>query len=178
MSKDYDVSSISGSDNEDERDTSLHGRNREFGGISKNKIFMQLQNGERVSVWKCLLLNESERISFGSDKSLDMDVAGVMYLTPKVVIEKLKYVLHEPRDNSRLRIVLLSKGGHFAGCVFDGNSVVAHKTFHRLVPCFRKFFVELSEMFNRLASLANEKIDAIIINMIMHESHHFMNLCE
>ncbi|KAL8495454.1 hypothetical protein ACS0TY_019555 [Phlomoides rotata] len=133
LSKDYDVSSISGSDNEDERETSLPDRHREFGGISKNKIFIQLQNGERVSVWKCLLLSESERISFETDKSLDMDVGGVVYVTPKVVIEKLKYILHEPRDNSRLRIVLLARGGHFAGCVFDGNALVAHKTFHRYV---------------------------------------------
>lgn len=153
LSKDYDVSSISGSDDEDERDATLRDRRREFGGISKNKIFLQLQNGERVSVWKCLLLNESERISFETDKSFNMDGE----LTPKMVIEKLKYVLHEPRDNSRLRIILLAKGGHFAGCVFDGNSLVAHKTFHRLVPC--------------IIFLRNERIDAIFMIMIMHDSH-------
>ncbi|KAK6119409.1 hypothetical protein DH2020_046849 [Rehmannia glutinosa] len=134
LCKDYDVSSISGSEDEDERETSLLAeRQREFGGISKSKIFIELQNGERVSIWRNLLLNESENISFETDKSLVMDGAGVLYLTQREVIEKLKYILHEPRDNTRLRIVLLAKGGHFAGCVFDGNSLVAHKTFHRYV---------------------------------------------
>ncbi|XLS51920.1 hypothetical protein HN51_012597 [Arachis hypogaea] len=31
----------------------------------------------------------------------------------------------------KVRIVLLASGGHFAGCVFDGDAVVAHTTFHR-----------------------------------------------
>ncbi|KAK4418746.1 Ankyrin repeat and zinc finger domain-containing protein 1 [Sesamum alatum] len=132
--KDYDVSSISGSEDEDERETSLPpDRQRESGGVSKSKIFVQLQNGERVSVWRCLLLDESEHVSFETDKLLVVDGAGDTYLTQREVIEKLKYILHEPRDNTHLRIVLLARGGHFAGCVFDGNSLVAHKTFHRYV---------------------------------------------
>lgn len=135
LSKDYDVSSISGSDDEDERETSiLSDRKRECGGLSKRKICIQLKDGEIVSVWKCLFLDESDSISYDMDKPHFMDGAGVVYLTPKEVIEKLRYILHEPRDNSRLRIVLLARGGHFAGCVFDGNSLVVHKTFHRLVP--------------------------------------------
>lgn len=93
-----------------------------------------MKGGEIVSVWKCLLLDESDSISYETDKPHFMDEGGVVYLTPKEVVEKLKSILHEPRDNFRLRIVLLAKGGHFAGCVFDGNSLVAHKTFHRLVP--------------------------------------------
>ncbi|KAH6830820.1 zinc finger protein-like protein [Perilla frutescens var. hirtella] len=133
LSKDYDVSSISGTDDEDEREASiLADRQREFGRLSKSKIFIQLKNGEIISVWKCLLLDESNSISYETDKHA-MDVAGVVYLTPREVVEKLKYILHEPRDNSRLRIVLLARGGHFAGCVFDGSSLVAHKTFHRYV---------------------------------------------
>lgn len=135
LSKDYDVSSISGSDDEDERDTSLLGdRKREFGGLSKRKICIKLKDGEIVSVLKCLFLDDSDSISYDTDKPHFMDGAGVVYLTPREVIEKLRYIVHEPRDNSRLRIVLLARGGHFAGCVFDGNSLVAHKTFHRLVP--------------------------------------------
>ncbi|KAL0379636.1 UNVERIFIED_CONTAM: Ankyrin repeat and zinc finger domain-containing protein 1 [Sesamum angustifolium] len=134
LCKDYDVSSISGSEDEDERETSLPpDKQQESGGVSKSKIFIQLQNGERVSVWRCLLLDESEHVSFETDKLLVMDGAGDTYLTQREVIEKLKYALHEPRDNTCLRIVLLARGGHFAGCVFDGNSLVAHKTFHRYV---------------------------------------------
>ncbi|PIN23779.1 Ankyrin repeat protein [Handroanthus impetiginosus] len=133
LCKDHDVSSISGSDDEEESQTSLLDRQRESGGSLRSKIFIQLQNGERVSVWRCLLLDESEHISFEIDKPLVTDVARDVYLTQREVIEKLKYVLHEPRDNTCLRIVLLARGGHFAGCVFDGNSLVAHKTFHRYV---------------------------------------------
>ncbi|KAG6403249.1 hypothetical protein SASPL_135466 [Salvia splendens] len=134
LSKDYDVSSISGSDDEDERETSLLGdRKREFGGLSKRKICIKLKDGEIVSVLKCLFLDDSHSISYDTDKPHFMDGAGVVYLTPREVIEKLRYIVHEPRDNSRLRIVLLARGGHFAGCVFDGNSLVAHKTFHRYV---------------------------------------------
>ncbi|KAL1543447.1 ankyrin repeat and zinc finger domain-containing protein 1-like isoform X2 [Salvia divinorum] len=134
LSKDYDVSSISGSDDEDERETSLLGdKKREFSGLSKRKICIKLKDGEIVSVLKCLFLDDSDSISYETDKPHFMDGAGVLYLTPKEVIEKLRYIVHEPRDNSRLRIVLLARGGHFAGCVFDGNSLVAHKTFHRYV---------------------------------------------
>ncbi|XP_047975664.1 ankyrin repeat and zinc finger domain-containing protein 1 isoform X2 [Salvia hispanica] len=134
LSKDYDVSSISGSDDEDERETSLLGdRKREFSGLSKRKICIKLKDGEIVSVLKCLFLDDSDSISYDTDKPHFMDGAGVVNLTPREVIEKLRYIVHEPRDNSRLRIVLLARGGHFAGCVFDGNSLVAHKTFHRYV---------------------------------------------
>ncbi|GER57484.1 ankyrin repeat and zinc finger domain-containing protein [Striga asiatica] len=134
LCKDYDVSSISGSDDEDEREIGLlSDRQREFGGFLKSKILIELQNGERVSIWKCLLLDESENISFEDDKSVSTDRAGVTHLTQKEVSEKLKYVLREPRDGTCVRIVLLARGGHFAGCVFDGNSLLAHKTFHRYV---------------------------------------------
>lgn len=146
LSKDYDVSSISGSDDEDEREAStLSDRQREFGLLSKRKICVQLEGGEIVSIWKCLLLNESDSISYETDKPHFMDGGGVVSLTPKEVVEKLKSILHEPRDNTRLRIVLLAKGGHFAGCVFDGNSLVAHKTFHRLISQFSASKVHLND---------------------------------
>lgn len=132
LCKDYDVSSISGSEDEEERETSLHADlQRGPAGISKRKLYIQLQNGERISIWRSLILDESEHVSFEGNKSVVMDRAGNMHLNPEEVIEKLNYVLNEPRDNTKLRIVLLATGGHFAGCVFDGNSLVAHKTFHR-----------------------------------------------
>ncbi|KAL3616579.1 hypothetical protein CASFOL_039969 [Castilleja foliolosa] len=130
LCKDYDVSSISGSEDEDEKENN---RQHEFVGISKRKIFMELQNGERVSLWRCLLLDESENILFETDRPLITNEAGVIYLSQREVIEKLKYIVREPRDSTCLRIVLLARGGHFAGCVFDGSSLVAHKTFHRYV---------------------------------------------
>ena len=57
---------------------------------------------------------------------------GENVLNENEVIERLKSLTLEPRNNSSLRIVLLASGGHFAGCVFDGDELVAHKTFHRL----------------------------------------------
>ncbi|KAJ9680903.1 hypothetical protein PVL29_020033 [Vitis rotundifolia] len=127
--KDYDISSISGS--EDEVDKGSWAQNDMHKGSDENvkrKLFIQLQTGEKVSLWKCLVLDESENILYENDPGCCMP-----YLKESDVIEKLKTVIHEPRDNTHLRVVLLASGGHFAGCVFDGNSVVAHKTFHRYV---------------------------------------------
>ncbi|KAI8027449.1 Ankyrin repeat and zinc finger domain-containing protein 1 [Camellia lanceoleosa] len=133
--RDYDISSISGSEDEDERGS--FPQNNVHSGLSrsvKQKLYIHLPKGERVSIWKCLLLNEADNILFENDKLVAGDDGGFMRcLREKEVIEKLKFLIHEPRDNTHLRILLLASGGHFAGCVFDGNSVVAHKTFHRYV---------------------------------------------
>ncbi|KAG4992781.1 hypothetical protein JHK87_026238 [Glycine soja] len=87
----------------------------------KPKLFFRLQTGQRVSVWKCLIMNVTENVLYDNEKAENQ------------VVEKLKSLTAEPRDNTYLRIVLLASGGHFAGCVFDGDAVVAHKTFHRYV---------------------------------------------
>lgn len=137
--KDYDISSISGS--EDEVDKRCWAQNDMHKGSDDNvkrKLFIQLQTGEKVSLWKCLVLDESENISYENDPGCCMPC-----LKESDVIEKLKTVIHEPRDNTHLRVVLLASGGHFAGCVFDGNSVVAHRTFHRLV--FLIYLIQLSK---------------------------------
>ncbi|CAK8542241.1 unnamed protein product [Lathyrus sativus] len=126
--KDYDVSSISGSesDTDDDIDSENECRARsdvrgKYGESFKQKLFVCLQTGQRVSVWKCLIMNVSENVLY-EDEQVQRNLA-----------ERLKSLTVEPRDNSRLRIVLLASGGHFAGCVFDGETVVAHKTFHRYV---------------------------------------------
>ncbi|XP_024995936.1 ankyrin repeat and zinc finger domain-containing protein 1-like [Cynara cardunculus var. scolymus] len=134
--KDYDTSSISGSEDEDEDD-------REFGHLSdltrgllgskKQKLFLHLPNGELMSFWKCLLLGDSEKALLEHDLSWSMNDDDTSFVTLREVTEKLLNVIHEPRDNTHFRVMLLASGGHFAGCVFDGNSVVAHKTFHRYV---------------------------------------------
>ncbi|XP_010277447.1 PREDICTED: ankyrin repeat and zinc finger domain-containing protein 1 isoform X2 [Nelumbo nucifera] len=130
--KDSDISSISGSEDEAEKDfcpnNDLH---KKGGDSSKQKLFINLQTGETVSIWKCLLLAESETISFHGDKLVPVEKG--CNLRENELVERLKNLTHEPRDKTHLRIVLLASGGHFAGCVFDGNSVVDHKTFHRYV---------------------------------------------
>ncbi|AES79981.2 ankyrin repeat and zinc finger protein [Medicago truncatula] len=91
--KDCDVSSISGSENDDDSVNESQGQSiirGKSGESFKQKLFICLQTWQRVSLWK------------------------------------LKSVTVEPRDNTRLRIVLLASGRHF-----DGDTLVAHKTFHR-----------------------------------------------
>ncbi|GJX25722.1 ankyrin repeat and zinc finger domain-containing protein 1 [Tanacetum coccineum] len=131
--KDYDISSISGSEDEDERDSSLRNdMNKGLLGSSKTKIFVHLANGDIVSFWKCLFLDDTAKIIFEQNKSSMLDDV-LPCVTEKEMTERLRNVIHEPRDKTHFRVMLLASGGHFAGCVFDGNSVVAHKTFHRYV---------------------------------------------
>lgn len=130
--KDFDVSSISGSDDDDE-DRTVHKATN--GGViegSKRKLYLHLQTGGTVSVWRNLIMDESQSVAFENDKPVFFE-SDLPHLTEREVIEKLNNLIHEPRDNTHFRIVLLVRGGHFAGCVFDGNSVVTHKTFHRYV---------------------------------------------
>lgn len=137
--KDYDISSISGSEDEVEKGSWAHNDMCKGSDVNvKQKLFIQLETGEKVSVWKCLVLDESENILYQNDLSCSMPC-----VKENDVIEKLKFFIIEPRDNTHLRVVLLASGGHFAGCVFDGSSVVAHKTFHRLV--FLIYLIELSK---------------------------------
>ncbi|XP_028798032.1 ankyrin repeat and zinc finger domain-containing protein 1 isoform X2 [Neltuma alba] len=118
--KDYDVSSISGSEDDDDGDDDIETRRQnvrdKLSESFRQKLIICLPTGERVSIWKCLVMNMGDNI-----------------LNENEVIERLKSLTLEPRNKSRLRIVLLASGGHFAGCVFDGDELVAHKTFHRYV---------------------------------------------
>ncbi|KAJ8632270.1 hypothetical protein MRB53_025606 [Persea americana] len=123
--KDYDVSSISGSEDEAEKGSgpSKDALVKAQEGM-KRKLFIRLKTGDIVSVWKCLLFDESDGSSVDNSKLMSQD---------EEFIERLKRLICEPRDKTHLRIMLLASGGHFAGCVFDGNAILAHKTFHRYV---------------------------------------------
>ncbi|KAF6160365.1 hypothetical protein GIB67_019134 [Kingdonia uniflora] len=130
--KDNDISSISGS--EDEADKGLFSSSdahRKTGETNKQKLFICLRTGDVVSIWRSLLMNDNENISYDNDNVV-MEVSRG-HLKENELIGRLNSFVHEPRDKTHLRIVLLASGGHFAGCVFDGSSVVAHKTFHRYV---------------------------------------------
>lgn len=132
--KDYDISSISGSEDEDERDSSLRDDlNKGLLGSYKRKIFVHLADGEIISLEKCLFLDDTVRILFEHNKSGTMLDDILPCITEREMTERLRNVIHEPRNNTHFRVMLLASGGHFAGCVFDGSSVVAHKTFHRYV---------------------------------------------
>ncbi|KAJ9556587.1 hypothetical protein OSB04_011201 [Centaurea solstitialis] len=134
--KDYDISSISGSEDEDEDETEfghISDLNRGLLGIKKQKPFLPLPNGELISFWRCLLLGDSEEVLLEHNLSGSMKDDDMPCVTLREVTEKLLNVINEPRDNTHFRVMFLASGGHFVGCVFDGNSVVAHKTFHRYV---------------------------------------------
>ncbi|KAM7277404.1 hypothetical protein ACFE04_019270 [Oxalis oulophora] len=131
-SKDFDVSSISGSDNEDEKVSRPRSDANKSVENVKQKLFVCLRTGEKASIWKSLILNESESVLYENDKSASVDCYSGC-VKENDVISRLKILVHEPRDKTSLRVVLLAVGGHFAGGVFDGNTVVAHKTFHRYV---------------------------------------------
>lgn len=134
--EDLDVSSISGSEDEFEKgsipNSGMPGKGREG---DKQKLYVHLQSGETISFWRSLMLNESEEVLLEKNgkSNLTGDTGHVSYLEESELIKRLKLLIHEPRDKTCLRVVLLASGGHFAGCVFDGNSIVAHKTFHRYV---------------------------------------------
>lgn len=136
--EDLDVSSISGSEDELEEgsisNTGMLTKGRE--GVGQ-KLYFRLHSGDTVSVWRCLLLDESEDLHFGGNQSVCTGNVGyTSNIEEDKIIDRLKGLVCEPRDKTHLRIVLLISGGHFAGCVFDGNSIIAHKTFHRLVKNF------------------------------------------
>nr|XP_043619092.1 ankyrin repeat and zinc finger domain-containing protein 1-like isoform X2 [Erigeron canadensis] len=134
LAQDYDISSISGSEEEDDRESNLRSDlNKGLLGSSKTKIFVHLASGEITSLWKCLFLDDTMKILFEHNKSITMSNDVFPCITEREMTEKLCNVICEPRDNTCFRVMLLASAGHFAGCVFDGNSVVAHKTFHRYV---------------------------------------------
>ncbi|XP_068650280.1 uncharacterized protein [Aristolochia californica] len=126
-----DISSISGSDDEVE-EGELPNTGVKGSEVTKQKLLIRLNSGEIVSVWKCIIANESEGLTLDHDSLIPKEYGGYMSME-EVIVERLASLVSEPRHKTHLRIALLASGGHFAGCVFDGNSIVAHKTFHRYV---------------------------------------------
>ncbi|XP_010544372.1 PREDICTED: ankyrin repeat and zinc finger domain-containing protein 1 [Tarenaya hassleriana] len=120
--QDFDVSSISGSENEADSGSLSIGDTQK--GLYRKKLYICLQTGESISIWKSLIMEEAESVSHDDDGGP---------LGEGEVIERLRQLSRETRGSKHLRIVLLVSGGHFAGSVFDGKTVVAHKTFHRYV---------------------------------------------
>ncbi|CAN8310820.1 unnamed protein product [Cochlearia groenlandica] len=125
--QDYDVSSLSGSDDESESRPLFH-FDAAHKGIDKKKLFIRLLSGHIVSIWKCLVLDEAVKVSYGNDPVDDSGSLGENEVT-----HRLRNFIRENADDSKMCVVLLASGGHFAGTVFNGKSVVAHKTFHRYV---------------------------------------------
>ncbi|XP_055727856.1 ankyrin repeat and zinc finger domain-containing protein 1 isoform X2 [Salvelinus fontinalis] len=117
-----DMSSISGSDSEDEEpDSDWVVENAEavplqkdvdggleeesFGRLS-NRVVFQNSQGQYLAVYRCVLQSKS---------AIEEDlVASLQSLSDKT-----------------MWVILMAGGGHFAGAVFQGRDVLQHKTFHR-----------------------------------------------
>ncbi|GFO31605.1 ankyrin repeat and Zinc finger domain-containing protein 1-like [Plakobranchus ocellatus] len=120
-----DVSSISGSDDDDEKDsqfecmqnmeesTSLSDNNLDVASPARqresHKVFFRNKNGDLMSFHRCLLHHKKNPIH-----ESNLLIAATAEL-PK----KSKWA------------VLMVTCGHFAGAIFDGNEILEHKTFHR-----------------------------------------------
>ncbi|XP_052152995.1 uncharacterized protein LOC127771189 [Oryza glaberrima] len=131
---DLEVSSVSGSEDELENGpASDHGLSAKDKGEFRKKLYFRCHSGDTVSIWRCILLKEHEEPVFNSKSGQTESHGSTPFVQEDEMLNRVKNLTSEPRDASRLRIILLTSGGHFAGCVFDGNSVIAHKTFHRYV---------------------------------------------
>lgn len=129
---DLEVSSVSGS--EDEREdgpASDHRLSVKGKEDFRKKLFFRGHSGDTVSFWRCILFKEHEEPFFDC-KSGKMEGHGsTSYVHEDEMINRVKQLACEPRNASHLRIIILTSGGHFAGCVLDGNKILANKTFHR-----------------------------------------------
>ncbi|XP_040378918.1 ankyrin repeat and zinc finger domain-containing protein 1 [Oryza brachyantha] len=130
---DLEVSSVSGSEDELEGPASDRGLSVKDRGEFRKKLYFRCPSGDTVSVWRCALLKEHEEPFFNNKSGLMESHGSTSYVQEDEMLNRVKNLMFEPRDASRLRVILLTSGGHFAGCVFDGNSIIAHKTFHRYV---------------------------------------------
>lgn len=127
-----EVSSVSGSEDELENGpASDRGLSAKDKGEFRKKLYFRCHSGDTVSIWRCILLKEHEEPVFNSKSGQTESHGSTPFVQEDEMLNRVKNLTSESRDASRLRIILLTSGGHFAGCVFDGNSVIAHKTFHR-----------------------------------------------
>ncbi|XP_038870296.1 ankyrin repeat and zinc finger domain-containing protein 1 [Salvelinus namaycush] len=116
-----DMSSISGSDSEDEEpDSDWVVENAEaaplqkddggleaesFGRLS-NRVVFQNSQGQYLAVYRCVLQSKS---------AIEEDLVASL----------------QSLSNKTMWVILMAGGGHFAGAVFQGRDVLQHKTFHR-----------------------------------------------
>ncbi|KAM0891168.1 hypothetical protein ACQ4PT_026568 [Festuca glaucescens] len=131
---DLDVSSVSGSEDElDNVPASDHRLSVKGKEEFRKKLFFRGHSGDTVSFWRCVLFREHEEPFFDCKSGTMESHGSTSFVHEDEMISRVKHLACEPRDASRLRIIILTSGGHFAGCVFDGNKILANKTFHRYV---------------------------------------------
>ncbi|KAF7281510.1 tRNA endonuclease ANKZF1-like [Rhynchophorus ferrugineus] len=96
-----DLSSISGSDTEDDDSVDTY-------ATAQGKIFLQNRKGQIISLYRAILLNKKEEIA---DANFYKRYRGLCV------------------DNKVWAIIMLG-GGHFVGAIFNYLTPVVHKTFH------------------------------------------------
>ncbi|CAM0903267.1 unnamed protein product [Alopecurus aequalis] len=130
---DLEVSSVSGSEDEMDIPASDHRLSVKGKEDFRKKLFFHGHSGDTVSFWRCVLFKEHEEPFFDCKSGTMESHGSTSFVHEDEMISRVKHLACEPRDASRLRIIILTSGGHFAGCVFDGNKILANKTFHRYV---------------------------------------------
>ncbi|XP_050296486.1 ankyrin repeat and zinc finger domain-containing protein 1-like [Anthonomus grandis grandis] len=98
-----DISSISGSDSEEEENS------LDTYATAQGKMFLKNKSGQIFSLYKCIFISNKKQ-----------EVSEINYY------KKFKETC---QDNKQWTILMLG-GGHFAGAVFDYLTPVVHKTFH------------------------------------------------
>jgi len=106
MMEEAELSSISGSDSEEEEDSSM------LLNVKAPLIEFHLNHhmGKYATIWKTLLIKNPRE---------NATVEEVINRVPQLFQSQFKWV------------ILMCSGGHFAGVCFDKSKVVVHKTIHR-----------------------------------------------
>ncbi|XP_006890308.1 PREDICTED: ankyrin repeat and zinc finger domain-containing protein 1 [Elephantulus edwardii] len=112
-----DLSSISGSEDSDsdsEEDSQIVDEERPESekpnqrGFHSHRVLFQNAQGQFISVYRCILGPRQEPPE-----------------EPERLVQNLQ------SGGPKYCVVLMATAGHFAGAIFQGREVVAHKTFHR-----------------------------------------------
>nr|XP_046205561.1 ankyrin repeat and zinc finger domain-containing protein 1-like [Oncorhynchus gorbuscha] len=116
-----DMSSISGSDSEDEEpDSDWAVENTEAAPLQKDHGVLEAESFRRLS----------NRVVFQNSQGQYLAVYRCVLQSKSAIEEDLVASL-QSLSNKTTWVILMAGGGHFAGAVFQGREVLQHKTFHR-----------------------------------------------
>ncbi|XP_064874673.1 tRNA endonuclease ANKZF1 [Oncorhynchus nerka] len=116
-----DMSSISGSDSEDEEpDSDWVVENTEAAPLQKDRGVLEAESFRRLS----------NRVVFQNSQGQYLAVYRCVLQSKSAIEEDLVASL-QSLSNKTMWVILMAGGGHFAGAVFQGREVLQHKTFHR-----------------------------------------------
>ncbi|XP_031661980.1 ankyrin repeat and zinc finger domain-containing protein 1 isoform X1 [Oncorhynchus kisutch] len=116
-----DMSSISGSDSEDEEpDSDWVVENTEAAPLQKDHSVLEAESFGRLS----------NRVVFQNSQGQYLAVYRCVLQSKSAIEEDLVASL-QSLSNKTMWVILMAGGGHFAGAVFQGREVLQHKTFHR-----------------------------------------------